>query len=884
MTRPGRPVEPIGEDLPSGVREWVKALRATVFQPLMSGEHPLKLRDIAQHLQRMAPAPNDAESSGDGGPQWLGQRSGRGETSVQRMQSGRLVPTRDVVFDLLRLVEQERGAPDRQVLEALWAAYKPALRERLPDVYASYQVLDAYVSVHLLAELQQQQLNRLEQQAEQEHKRLARSEARTQRARRAVAVLRRALQTAGEETGRLRRRELSLTHSVEELSSRVAGLENDVAEARASAEDWQEQTSWLRNLHDQAEREAVLNSEAWSEREALLLERLVLAYETLEAAADEARAVQAALHDQQDHWRQQAASAQAEARAARADAEAVRTEAVRTLQEQQAALAQFAAQADLQHERAEQAILELEQQLQQAHRDLRQAQQDAVRADAQLSAFLRERDLMGALDEIVSHALDEHETLDARELSRFDAAPATNKTPRPEPPTLTPQQGQLQEPIAQTSSPKHDETSPPPTHTAGPDSPLTDTWPDSSSRRDAALRSANRRRTRRWPRGARIHWGRLTLLVLSVTVIVGGMGYLVWSTWPPYSSKRNNASPGRTPTVSTTPSPSRTGPATWIFNAHVTLWGKPVLAQGSIYIGGDKEVFAVDAVTGKPRWKKTLAGNVVASLAVVNGTVYTECNESLVYALDATTGAVRWTSHIGKEPLYSSPAVADGLVYVGSQDFTLYALDTATGKVRWKKKANGAFDAHPIIEGNTLYVGADGDVFYALDAATGTVRWTQFVGGDGTNQSAIIREDTVYVGSYDQRVYALNKATGDLKWVQVLGRGDLNSTPVIAADTLYINGGDTKIYALDLHNGKIKWSRDTHSNDYSPAVSGNLVYIGSDDNTMRALNARTGATVWTHPAKTPYGPPLVANGVLYFGDDDGKLYALSAATGKSGQG
>ncbi|WP_331722785.1 PQQ-binding-like beta-propeller repeat protein (plasmid) [Streptomyces canus] len=880
MTRPGRPVEPIGEDLPGEVREWVKALRATVFQPLMSGEQPLKLRDIAQHLQQVAPTSNDAEPSGDGGPRWLGQRSGRGETSVQRMQSGRLVPTRDVVFDLLRLVEQVRGAPSRQALEALWAAYKPALRERLPDVYASYEVLDAYVSVHLLAELQQQRLNRLQQQAEQDRRRLARSEARTHRARRAVAVLRRAVQVAGAEAGVLRQRELSLTRSVEELRSMVAGLEHDVAEARASVEDWQEQTFWLRNLREQAEREAVLNSEAWSEREALLLERLVLAYETLEAAADDAQAVQATLRDQQDHWRQQATSAQAEARAARSDAEAVRAEALRTLQEQQALLAQFVAQADLQHERAEQAIADLERQLQQAHHDLRQAQQDAVRADTQLSAFLRERDLMGALNEIVSQALDEHETLDARELSRFDAPPAPNKTPRPEPATVSPQQGRLQDPTARTSSPQHDETTHPPRHPAGP--AFTGSWPDSSSRRDPALRSADRRRVgMRRPLGVRIRWGRLALLVLSVVVIAGGLGYSVWRYWP-YSSEHHNTASGRTPKVSATPSPSRSGPSTWTLNTHVALRGKPVLAQGNIYIGGEKEVFAVDAITGKLKWKKTVAGNVLASLAVVSGTVYIECNEKVVYALNAATGAVKWTSHVGKDLLYSSPAVAGGLVYVGSQDFTLYALEAATGKIRWKKKANGAFDAQPIIEGGTLYVGADGDVFYALDAATGTVRWTQFVGGDGTNQRAVIRDGVVYVGSYDHRVYALNKATGDLKWVQVLGRGDLNSTPVIADDTLYIVSGDAKIYALGLDNGKVKWSRDTDSNAYSPAVAGNLVYVGIKDNTMlRALNVRTGATVWTHPATASYGPPLVADGVLYLGDEVSTLYALDAATGKS---
>jgi FOG: WD40-like repeat len=862
MARPGRPVEPIGGDLLEVVREWVEALRATVFQPLMFGEHPMKLRDIADRLQQMTPAP---DGTGVGGQ----QRSGRGETSVQRMQSGRLVPTRDVVFDLLRLVEEERGAPGGPAVQILWAAYKPALRERLPDVYASYEVLDAYVGVRRLAQLQRQQLDQLQRDRDRDGKRLARVETRVRRAQQAGLVLRRALRTAGQEVRALQHSEHLLTQSVQQLSSMVADLKQEVARAKTSAQDWQEQTSWLRSLHEESEREAVLNSEAWAEREALLLERLVQAYETLEAAADEAQAVQAVLRSGQEHWQQRAAAAEAEVRLTRDEAEAVQAEVLRTLHEQQDLFSQFVARAQDQQEEAAQTIASLERQLEQTRLDVRRAEADAVRADAKLSAFLRERDLMGALDEIVSHALDEHDALDARELSRFDASPAANTSGRSEHVAVASVQPDSQDRSARFSSDR-----------SGTDQSRTITVDPLPRDTPGRLRPSFEHETaRHGPYGRpvrRIRWGRLSVVVLAAAVVLTGFGYTLWKFWPG-TDRHHGAAP-----TSPKSSASTAGPAFWSYNIEAPVRGAPVIVGDTVYTSGGLHVYALDAATGRRKWRATIKGGANDTLTVLDGTVYLEAFKNRVYALDARNGTVKWSRTVGGTINYSSPAAAGHLVYIGSHDdFTLYALDTDTGEIRWKKKAKGAFDAQPIIDGNTLYVGADGDVFYALDATTGAVRWTQFVGGDGASERAVIQGDTVYVGSYDHRVYALNKTTGSQKWVQVLGTGDLNSTPTIDGSYLYIASGDGKTYALAIDTGKIKWSRNTDSSESSPAAADGLVYIGSRGHKIYALNGRTGAVVWTHPtSEATYPSGTLTKGTLYIGSDDETIYALNAKTGE----
>ncbi|SEE39920.1 hypothetical protein SAMN05216532_8091 [Streptomyces sp. 2231.1] len=102
MDRPGRRRKDLAVELPEPVRLWAATLRSTVFGPMQSGKGRLTLKKIADRLEAMAPEEPDESSR----PLPAFLLSGRGVTSVQRMQSGQLVPTRDVVYDLLKLMAE----------------------------------------------------------------------------------------------------------------------------------------------------------------------------------------------------------------------------------------------------------------------------------------------------------------------------------------------------------------------------------------------------------------------------------------------------------------------------------------------------------------------------------------------------------------------------------------------------------------------------------------------------------------------------------------------------------------------------------------------------------------------------------------------------------
>ncbi len=94
----------------------------------------------------------------------------------------------------------------------------------------------------------------------------------------------------------------------------------------------------------------------------------------------------------------------------------------------------------------------------------------------------------------------------------------------------------------------------------------------------------------------------------------------------------------------------------------------------AVILGGrDKAVHAIDAASGKSKWKFVTRARVDSSPAIANGRVYVGSNDGKLYVLDASTGAKRWEFDAG-DAITASPAIAAGRVVVGAQDGRLYCF------------------------------------------------------------------------------------------------------------------------------------------------------------------------------------------------------------------
>jgi len=109
--------------------------------------------------------------------------------------------------------------------------------------------------------------------------------------------------------------------------------------------------------------------------------------------------------------------------------------------------------------------------------------------------------------------------------------------------------------------------------------------------------------------------------------------------------------------------------------------GKAVAATMSP--GG--EVVAFEAAGGRELWRFKAAGRggFAASPAVYRGVVYIGDRAGDFYAIDADTGKERWKVHLGA-PILQTASAKDGKVAVAAEDLVPRLLNSADGRELWK--------------------------------------------------------------------------------------------------------------------------------------------------------------------------------------------------------
>jgi len=234
---------------------------------------------------------------------------------------------------------------------------------------------------------------------------------------------------------------------------------------------------------------------------------------------------------------------------------------------------------------------------------------------------------------------------------------------------------------------------------------------------------------------------------------------------------------------------------------------------------------ALDADTGRERWRFKAGGPVESSPLLVNGVLYVGSWDRRVYALGARHGQVIWTFETGGK-VKGGAAFADGTVFIGSYDGRLYALDARDGRLLWSADVGSSVYATPLAFHGRIYVGGLGGDVRAFRVGDGHLLWTRRTGGYVYSSVAVWRR-TAYVGSYDGRLYALDASSGRVRWTYAAG-GPISGTPTILAGVVYVAtcaiciAGETRAglegtYALDARTGRLLWTFP--DGDYTPLVA-----------------------------------------------------------------
>jgi outer membrane protein assembly factor BamB len=219
---------------------------------------------------------------------------------------------------------------------------------------------------------------------------------------------------------------------------------------------------------------------------------------------------------------------------------------------------------------------------------------------------------------------------------------------------------------------------------------------------------------------------------------------------------------------------ARSGRERWRYATEGVIRSSPAVADGVVYVGSaDGSLHAVDLPTGEGRWKYDTEGHglvsadfgfdrrsIQSSPAVVSGSVVFGARDGYLYAVDQATGALRWRFDHQVSWCITSPAVHDGVVFAGSSDgLFAHAVDLGTGEELWRTTTGSRVFASPALSGETVLVGDHGGTLFALDRSSGIERW-QFRTGAPIQSSPVVHEGVVFVGSDDGFVYALEGTTG----------------------------------------------------------------------------------------------------------------------------
>jgi len=312
----------------------------------------------------------------------------------------------------------------------------------------------------------------------------------------------------------------------------------------------------------------------------------------------------------------------------------------------------------------------------------------------------------------------------------------------------------------------------------------------------------------------------------------------------------------------------------WVFTCEDEVRSTPALANGVLYVGAyDNNVYALEAQTGKFKWKYATEGGLASSPYVWEDRVFVGSEDRMLYCINALTGRIVWTCPT-QGCVRSSPRVEYNHVFFGSDDQRLYAANVQTGRVAWRFETEGPIRTRPAIGDETVYFGSEDGSVYAVDIR-GSMRW-RFMTRRSVTSSPALYENTLYVGSSDHTVYALDVRSGWAVWRFRTGKAVISS-PAVDMGTVYIGSVDQSVYALDARTGRQVWKFSTDNQvTSSPVVLEGAVYFGSVDGNVYSVDARTGSLRWRFRTGGPVtSSPVAGNSVIYIGSTDHRVYALA---------
>ncbi|HXF90547.1 MAG TPA: PQQ-binding-like beta-propeller repeat protein [Candidatus Nitrosotenuis sp.] len=254
-----------------------------------------------------------------------------------------------------------------------------------------------------------------------------------------------------------------------------------------------------------------------------------------------------------------------------------------------------------------------------------------------------------------------------------------------------------------------------------------------------------------------------------------------------------------------------------------------ILGDSLVIMSAGKEIFAVEQMTGKIRWKYFVDNGTniqTDGFAADDEHLYMTHIED-VRAINISNGTLVWLTPMPNERgafWYHSILLNGDKLYVPS-DISLYCLSSSSGNIIWQKTfyPERGLLGNPVFFDNEIIISRD----HGFDDSSGTI-------------AGVIGE-----------LYTLDELNGDsIRSIRIKGDGGFNK---IVIDNGIVYGGTHFPYssasfeAFDAATGERKWSYYTPNQawDYNDCViAGDKVIANTAPYWVSAFNKNTGVLLW----------------------------------------
>ena len=149
-------------------------------------------------------------------------------------------------------------------------------------------------------------------------------------------------------------------------------------------------------------------------------------------------------------------------------------------------------------------------------------------------------------------------------------------------------------------------------------------------------------------------------------------------------------------------------------NSYSLIASSPTIDNNNLYINGLGKLYSIDLTNKAIRWNYVMEqyGDISTSPIVNQNLVYSVQYQKELFAIDIISGKKRWSIVL---PIVTSPVYADSFIYVaaaatGNDSDKLYALDAETGIVKWSYPLEGVgIGAAP----SALVIDENGKVYHS---------------------------------------------------------------------------------------------------------------------------------------------------------------------------